>query len=460
LVWQRDGREMLRVESERRAYWKVDDLHHFDGTRWVAEPVVGATRSLAEQNLGVTPANLERWTFPISVSVRDLRSRTLALAGVPQTVTMAGRRLEPVGPGEWSAGRVIHRADAYRASVYVPSPSRAELEAALPGLYPDPVVENLSFNAIGGARGERFQVLVRHFRERPELVAYGPHSAVGDLRRSNLRRVFALSRRLLRGSATPYAYLQAVQRHLQGGFAYDEAPPRAARTLDGFLFDAKAGFCQQFSGAMALLLRMGGVPARVSAGFAPGSFDEEAKRYIVRDVDAHSWVEAWFAGIGWVVFDPTPASAPPRSQALAAAASAGNGDIRDRGTTQIADAPLPSTDNPWTEVTLVLLGLVALGGIGGGLWLWRGRQRVERSELERALRGAGETCGPGTTLTALEARLPAAADYLRALRAERYAGGAGPTPAQRRNLRRALTRGRGPLARARTFLALRPRLRS
>jgi hypothetical protein len=60
----------------------------------------------------------------------------------------------------------------------------------------------------------------------------------------------------------------------------------------------------------------------------------------------------------------------------------------------------------------------------------------------------------------LEGRLPAAAGYLRALRAERYAGGAGPTAAERRSLRRALTRGRGPLARARTFLALRPRLRS
>ena len=65
---------------------------------------------------------------------------------------------------------------------------------------------------------------------------------------------------------------------------------------------------------MALLLRMGGVPARVSTGFTSGSLDAKTREYVVRDLDAHSWVEVWYAGIGWVTFDPTPADAPPRSQ--------------------------------------------------------------------------------------------------------------------------------------------------
>ena len=63
--------------------------------------------------------------------------------------------------------------------------------------------------------------------------------------------------------------------------------------LESFLFTDRAGYCQQFSGAMALLLRMGGVPARVAEGFAPGIFDTKKRRYVVHDFDAHSWVEAY-----------------------------------------------------------------------------------------------------------------------------------------------------------------------
>jgi transglutaminase-like putative cysteine protease len=456
LPWSRDGREMLRVQSERRAYWKVDTLDLFDGLRWIEDPVQGGAWPAGEQNIGVAPGNLNRWTFPISVSVRNLRSDTLALAGTTDTVRMPGRQPFLVAPGVWTAGRPIRRADSYRASVYVPQPSRQELEAA-GTTYPGPIVEDLMFRYVptGGGYGE---ALPHTFGELPTEVAPGSPLAAPGLRHSGLRRIYALSRRLLRGADTPYAYVRAVQQYLGDGFTYDETPPNEAHSLDGFLFDARSGFCQQFSGSMALLLRMGGVPARVATGFAPGSYDTHSKRYVVRDVDAHSWVEAWFSGIGWVVFDPTPASAPPRSQALISAASAGNGDIRDRGTTELAVPPEPEPSTPWPTIALAALALVSLAGASGVLWARRGTG-AEGTELERALRRAGESCAPSTTLVALETRFPAAAGYLQALRAERYGAGAGPTPADRRALRRALAQGRGPLARARTWLALRPHLR-
>jgi transglutaminase-like putative cysteine protease len=456
LPWPRDGREMLRVKAPRPFYWRVDTLDEFDGFHWREKEIAGAPPDPIAQDIGVSPANLKRWTYPIAVSIRGLKSPTLPLTGVAQSVAMPGREAEVLAPAVWGVGRPIRRADSYTASVYVPEPARSELTGTAPVDYPQSIVEDLTVNAIGGDGGTfPVETLTRRFGETPELVSYGTRSAAPALRDSNLRRVYALSRRLLRGAGTPYAYVQSIRRYLADGFAYDETPPRSARTLDGFLFDAKSGFCQQYSGAMALLLRLGGVPARVASGFAPGSLDNEGERYVVRDLDAHSWVEAWFDGIGWVVFDPTPSSAPPRSQALGSQASAGNGDIRDRGT-ELVGIRTPKRDSPWAEIALVLIGFAAVGGGAGALWARR-RPRVQMTELERALRGAGEACAPGTTLTTLEARLPGAAEYLRALRAQRYAGGAGPSGADRRALRRSLSSGRGPLSRGRVWLAVRPR---
>ena len=108
-----------------------------------------------------------------------------------------------------------------------------------------------------------------------------------------------------------------VAARLRDGFTYSERPPAPApgqAPLEAFIFDGRRGYCQQFAGAMALLLRMGGVPARVATGFTPGGFSKRKGAWIVRDTDAHAWVEAWFDRFGWVALDPTPAATPARSQ--------------------------------------------------------------------------------------------------------------------------------------------------
>ena len=91
-----------------------------------------------------------------------------------------------------------------------------------------------------------------------------------------------------------------------GGFTYDESPPTPAGAppLAHFVADGKRGYCQHFAGAMALMLRMLGVPARVAAGFTSGTYEDGG--WTVTDHNAHAWVEAWFPGYGWLPFDPTP----------------------------------------------------------------------------------------------------------------------------------------------------------
>ena len=79
-----------------------------------------------------------------------------------------------------------------------------------------------------------------------------------------------------------------------------------------FLFKTKTGYCQHFAGAMAVLLRFNGIPARVAVGFTTGEKVDDGT-YVVTRNDAHAWVEAYFPGVGWVPFDPTPGRALPVS---------------------------------------------------------------------------------------------------------------------------------------------------
>ncbi|MCY7302481.1 MAG: transglutaminase-like domain-containing protein [Thermoleophilia bacterium] len=91
-----------------------------------------------------------------------------------------------------------------------------------------------------------------------------------------------------------------------GGFVYDERPPlpKNLPPLVDFEQRTKSGYCQHFAGTMALMLRYLGIPARVAVGFSSGTWKDNG--WTVTDHDAYAWVEVWFAGYGWLPFDPTP----------------------------------------------------------------------------------------------------------------------------------------------------------
>src|SRR5690606_10367855 len=107
-----------------------------------------------------------------------------------------------------------------------------------------------------------------------------------------------------------------VQRALQwisGEFAYTLSTPLAGRhSADEFLFEQRAGFCEHFSSAFAVLMRSAGVPTRVVTGYAGGVRNRYGDYWLVRRMDAHAWNEVWLAGRGWVRVDPTAAVAPER----------------------------------------------------------------------------------------------------------------------------------------------------
>ena len=110
-----------------------------------------------------------------------------------------------------------------------------------------------------------------------------------------------------------YDVVMAVTSYLQKNYRYtlDLPPvPSGRDPVDWFLFDVKAGYCEQFATAAALMLRSVGVPARLATGYATGDYDPVLNQAIVREHDAHAWVEVWFPGRGWVPVDPTPGVDP------------------------------------------------------------------------------------------------------------------------------------------------------
>ena len=102
----------------------------------------------------------------------------------------------------------------------------------------------------------------------------------------------------------------ALEGYLRSRYAYtlDLAGKPGKDPLAYFLFQKRAGHCEYFASAMAVMLRTLGIPSREINGFLPGEYNSLGGDYIVRASDAHSWVEAYFPGNGWVVFDPTPAA--------------------------------------------------------------------------------------------------------------------------------------------------------
>jgi protein-glutamine gamma-glutamyltransferase len=121
-------------------------------------------------------------------------------------------------------------------------------------------------------------------------------------------RVRALADSLTEGLETRYDRAMAIQGWLQG-FGYTRAlPARASETsLEYFLFERREGHCEYFSTAMVVMLRAVGIEARNVNGFLGGQWSQFGNYLAVTQNEAHSWVEVWFPGYGWVTFDPTPA---------------------------------------------------------------------------------------------------------------------------------------------------------
>ena len=276
---------LLRVDASVNdpGYLRAVSLDRYD-------PAEGWTLSELDDRMSVSESNQlappppRQVTRPVTAGIQVLGhdDQFLPVPTSPLSVRVDGGSTAwrfDAATGTVFARNVTSAGQQYWVSAVEPRPSPDLLSRALP-LPPDSPIQ------------ERFAAL-------PPLAP-----AIVDLAAG-----------LTADAPTPYERVRRIQAYLTdraNGFTYNlsTTPGTTGDDLVDFL-ELKRGYCEQYAGAMAVLVRQAGLPARVAMGYTPGLVGSDGLRFVTSD-DAHAWVEVYFQGFGWVPFDPTPISVDRR----------------------------------------------------------------------------------------------------------------------------------------------------
>jgi transglutaminase-like putative cysteine protease len=298
ITFPRKRTTVLQVDAPPRSlFWRAAVLDVFEDDHWVeSTPRPGDALEPVSKS---TPLLRQR------VHVLALQDTRLVGASEPIRFDAGDAPVVDIAPGFARLPSGLTRGLTYDVESYAPKPTAAQLEHA-PARYPQALTEfrRVGSTAVAPLWGARRGPLID---DHPALAAYAP--------------LLQAALRVTAHAHSPYAAVTALVRwfRVSGGFRYTNHPAEtSAPPLVGFVAQTRAGYCQQFAGAMALMLRYLGVPARVAVGFSSGRYDAKHHRWIVTDHDAHAWVEAWFRGYGWLPFDPTPSLGRPERGELSA----------------------------------------------------------------------------------------------------------------------------------------------
>lgn len=340
LKWSGRPTTVLQVVSDQPpSYLRATVLDDFVGDRWSTGPPRGA------DYLEPAAARLPRNQTREVVTATGLADSHLVGGSIPiRFEAAAGAPLVNTEPGFAALDQNLPRGFRYTVWTFTARPSVAALRSSPPD-YPSALVNEGMLDVGRGVSMPRFGAPDRPGLEQellttnPDLGPYVP--------------LARLAGAVTRGARTPYGAVEKLEQWLgtAGIFRYSNHPRVISPALVGFVTRTHAGYCQYFAGAMALMLRYVGIPARVAVGFAGGQYDPNQHLWNVTDREAHAWVEVWFKGYGWLPFDPTPAGpgAPPRGAALAGtpvgfgargptSLQAGTVAASRRGTLDVSDA--------------------------------------------------------------------------------------------------------------------------
>ena len=417
---------VFRIRAPQRAqYWRASTLDTFVADRWI-ENLYPVDAGTASGRLPADPLVPERDRKPGSwlhqqVTIDGYEDDHVVAAGAPALVDgRALGRVSFLSGGVMRGATPVQSGTTYSVWSYAPEPSPRAL-AASPARYPAAAdryleldrAQFLGYGTTGRAR--RIASMFHDDRYQP-LWAYRP--------------LWRDAQRITSRARSPYEATLRLERWFRSGgnFTYDEQPPRSAGLppLVDFVERTRAGYCQHFAGAMTVMLRMLGVPARVAVGFTAGTW--RGGVWTVTDYQAHAWVEAWFAGYGWLTFDPTPgrgtlsAAYTLASDSADAVAALGTGRfldfdqaLRDTPRRPLAPVAAPVDEKQgiaWWIVALPVVPLAAAGLVVGAKLLRRQRRLRRRdprrlawgvrAELVDALVDRGLGVDPNATVATLQ----------------------------------------------------------
>ena len=296
---------VMKVTSAVPSYWKANTLDTFTGDSWLS---AGFGQTALDAQPGFRPVPNPYPTPPGSVvresfEIQSMYTTYLFVGGVADQLKL----LEPVRVYTSDGGSL-------RLEKTLGPELRYEVEAVIPRVSPTQLV----------GLGRDYPKEAEAYLDLPfpslqrvkDAKAAGEDwlKMVGDSnpRGSEFADLYDLDQQIVGDATDPYEIVLLVEQYLRTQYHYSLTPrPSALRSpYAAFLFDSREGYCQHFSGAMALLLRLNGIPARVAVGFVTGKATG-TDGYAVSSNNAHAWVEVFFPGIGWLPFDPTPGNSLP-----------------------------------------------------------------------------------------------------------------------------------------------------
>jgi len=315
LHWPKQTTTVFQVQSAHPHYWKAGVLTVFDGSHWVSSPATQANYH-ATDAIGIpTSEETSKELHPdnpsditqVGFTVESLADFRLLSTGQPLRYTLTS----PIDASLTTDGSVIATGDlprgaTYTVRAYSPNPKPKQL-AEVGNAFPTSVAQSVVVN-------------------RAAIPVWG--------RATKKRTLVPIDSRLIAASnqawhasgadepgTSEYGAVVALESYFHGKqFHYDQTPPVGpGPVLAYFMLHSHRGYCQMYSGSMALVLRLHGIPARVAYGFTEGSQTQNG--YKVTDRDAHAWVEAFFPKYGWIPFEPTPTRNLPEVQASTTNAS-------------------------------------------------------------------------------------------------------------------------------------------
>ncbi len=304
-------RVVMRVRAPEPDFWRGQTFASFDGRRWYADPEVGVRQD--GPNIEV-PSALGDIRLADDVAVDQFVQTYHLEVDMPNLVFHANRPVQVIIDADaWTRQDGAIRASTVlpQGSIYTVVSARAEIDERLlrrQGLIGDRLTE------LGR------QALSRYLELPP----------------STTPATIALANELAEGQPSTYDVVRAYEIWMSQNVEYDlkaPLPDPGEDAVHDFLFDSRAGFCEQIASSLTIMLRTQGVPARLVTGYLPGTRDRVAGVFEVKASDAHAWVEVWFPETGWQAFDPTaavPLSADSQIDSVGADLAAGMGRfVRD-----------------------------------------------------------------------------------------------------------------------------------